>query len=283
MRVITRKKGNKNFFYLQHSYRTEGKVITKERYLGKTIPPNLEDIKAQLAQATQDSLTQKLEEIRNRFQKQWSQTPQSAKENELKELTITFTYNTNAIEGSTITQAEARQILEDKIAANKPLRDIKETEAHAAVFQKMLNTHSQMSEQLLLDWHREIFGETKPDIAGKYRTYPVRVGSYLAPEWQKIHKQMQQLITFINDSNLNPVDTAVRAHYIFEKIHPFGDGNGRIGRLLLNHILWNNGYPLLIIEYVKRKSYYRALERSAEDFRNYLMRRYLAIHKNRQQ
>ena len=279
MRVIQRRKGTAEYFYLQHSYRRDGKVITKERYLGKKIPPNIEEIKAKLLQDAQDSLVEKLEKIRSSFQKEWQTYPQSAKENALKELAIFFTYNTNAIEGSTITQQEARLILEDQVAPNKPLKDIRETEAHAKVFMQMLTEQPQMSQTLLLKWHQEIFRETKPDIAGKFRQWPVKVGSYLTPDWQTIEKSMEQLMKFINESTFNPVETAMRAHYIFEKIHPFGDGNGRIGRLLMNHILWNNGYPTLIIEYTYRKNYYRALQQSEEGFRKYLMRRYLATHR----
>jgi Fic family protein len=279
MRVVKRTKGNTDYFYLQHSYRRDGKVITKERYLGKEIPANLEEIKAKLTQDSQNTLIEKLDEIRSNSQKEWSKYPPSAKEREFTELAIAFTYNTNAIEGSTITQEETRLILEDQIAPNKPLKDIRETEAHASVFQQTLKTENSLSTALLLNWHKEIFGQTKPDIAGKFRTYPVRVGPYLAPDWEKIKPLMEQLMTFINGSDLHPVDVAVRAHYMFEKIHPFGDGNGRIGRLLMNHILWKNGYPMLIIEYAKRKSYYQALQQPEEGFRNYLIRRYIAAHR----
>lgn len=223
----------------------------------------------------------KLEKIRNDFQKEWKKTPPSAKDRELHEIALAFTYNTNAIEGSTITLEEARLILEDKIAPNKPLRDIRETESHAAVFFDMLNDEEEISEQLLLKWHKEIFKETKPDIAGKFRNYQVRVGPYLAPDWHNIENLIAQLITFTNQSNLNPVELAAKGHYIFEKIHPFGDGNGRIGRLLMNYILWKNGYPILIIEYKKRKSYYKSLERPEEGFATYFTRRYLAVHKQR--
>jgi Fic family protein len=76
-----------------------------------------------------------------------------------------------------------------------------------------------------------------------------------------------------------PVETAGRAHFMFEKIHPFGDGNGRIGRLLLNCILWKNGYPMLIFEYRKKKAYYKALQRNEEGFTNYFIRRYVSVHK----
>lgn len=203
----------------------------------------------------------------------------SAREKELQEIAIVFTYNTNAIEGSTITLEETRQILEDKVAPSKPLKDIRETESHAKVFSGMLKTKEEISETLLLKWHRDIFEETKPDIAGQFRSYVVRVGPYVAPDWRNLEKLIKQLITFVNESKLNPVEIAARAHYMFEKLHPFGDGNGRIGRLLMNCILWRNGYPMLIIEYGKRKAYYKALQRTEEGFTNYFIRRYIAVHK----
>ncbi len=283
MRIIKRKKGKTQYFYLQHSFRKDGKVSTKELYLGKKVPDNIEEIKARLMLEAKAALAEKLEKIKNRFQKDWRKYPESAKEKELREIAIAFTYNTNAIEGSTITFEEARLILEDKVAPNKPLTDIRETESHAAVFLDMLKTEEAVSEELLLKWHRDIFKETKPDIAGRFRQYLVRVGSYVVPDWNDIKRLTKQLVSFLNDSKLNPVEVAARAHYIFEKIYPFGDGNGRIGRLLMNYILWRNGYPLLIIEYKRRKSYYKALQRTEDGFVNYFIRRYIAVHKNRLQ
>jgi Fic family protein len=281
MRTIKRRKGKAEYFYLQHSFRKEGKVATKELYLGKKIPDNLEEIKTKLMHEPHKVLYDKLEEIRNNFQKEWKKSPKSAQEKDLQEIAIVFTYNTNAIEGSTITLEEARLILEDKIAPNKPLKEIRETESHATLFMEMLKTKDKVSEKLLLKWHDEIFKETKPDITGKFRNYAVRVGPYIAPNWQNIDTLMKQLLVSINESNLNSVELAARSHYIFEKIHPFSDGNGRIGRLLMNFILWKNDYPMLIIEYNRRKSYYKALQRPEEGFVNYFVRRYLSVHKQR--
>lgn len=284
MRIFKRRKGKTEYFYLQHSFRKNGKVVTKELYLGKDIPKNIEEIKEKIMLETKKALLNKLEKIKSSFQKEWKRYPESAKEKELHEIAIAFTYNTNAIEGSTITLEEARQILEDKIAPNKPLRDIRETESHAKVFLEMLKTTEKISKKLLLKWHKDIFGETKPDIAGRFRNYPVRVGIYIAPDWQDLEKLMEQLIKFVNESKLNgsklnPVELAARAHYRFEKIHPFGDGNGRIGRLVMNYILWNSDYPMLIIEYKDRKSYYKVLQRNEEGFVSYFIRRYILVHK----
>lgn len=281
MRIIKRRKGKTEYFYLQHSFRKDGKVVTKEMYLGKTIPKNIEEIEGKLALETKKELFDKLEKIRNNFQKEWKRYPKSAKEKELHEIAIAFTYNTNAIEGSTITLEEARQILEDKIAPNKSLRDIRETESHAKVFLEMLKTKEKISKELLLKWHKDIFEETKPDIAGRFRNYLVRVGVYIAPDWRDLEKLMKQLIKFMNESKLNPVELVARTHYRFERIHPFGDGNGRVGRLIMNYILWKSGYPMMIIEYKNRKSYYRALQRNEESFVSYFIRRYISIHKKR--
>ncbi len=269
------------YYYLKHSLRRSGKVITKERYLGKEIPENIEALKQELKKESQEAVYQKLEKIRASFQKEWKRLPESAKQREKEELAIAFTYNTNAIEGSAITLAETREIIVDKTAPNKSLADIHETEAHSKVFLELLDKHEKLSKAILLRWHKDIFGETKSDISGRYRDFRVRVGTYIAPDWQDVEKLMLSLIKFLKNTEMNLVELSARAHYQFEKIHPFGDGNGRIGRLLMNHILWFAGYPMLIIEYKKRKSYYRALQREEDGFVNYFLRRYLTVHKRR--
>ena len=281
MRIITKKKGNKQYYYLQHSFRKEKKVVTREKYLGVKIPKNIDEIKGEFSRELKKDLYKKLEKIRKHFQKEWKNLLKSVQEKEKEEISIAFTYNTNAIEGSTITLHEVREIIQDKIAPNKSIRDIKEAEMHNKVFLEVLKKKEKISNGLLLKWHKEIFGETKPDIAGKYRNYLVRIGPYIAPHWKEIKNTMNQIIELVNKSKLNPVELAARVHYKFESIHPFGDGNGRIGRLLMNHILWHAGYPMLIIEYKKRKSYYNAFPRGQEAFVDYFLKRYLAVHKKK--
>ncbi|MBI4257338.1 MAG: Fic family protein [Thaumarchaeota archaeon] len=281
MRVIKRRKGSAEYFYLQHSFRLNGRVVTREFYLGKRIPKNFDEIKEKLLVESRKAIYNELKRIRSNFQNEWRRYPSSAKEKELREIAIAFTYNTNAIEGSTITLEEVREILEDKIAPNKPLRDIRETESNARAFLDMLEITEEISNSLLLRWHLEIFGETKSDIAGKFRRYLVRVGSHVAPDWRDVGNLMEQFVKFVGESELNPVELAARAHYRFEKMHPFGDGNGRIGRLVMNYILWRNGYPMIIIEFKNRGSYYKALQRSEENLVDYFFRRYISIHKKR--
>jgi len=282
MKIVTKKKGNKKYFYLKHSFRQEGKIVTREKYLGLEIPENIGEIKKQFNKEFQEKINQKLEKIKENFQAEWKRIPETVRKKELEEISIAFTYNTNAIEGSTITLEEAREIIHDKISPNKSLRDVRETEAHSEVFLKMLDENKKITKELLLKWHEEIFGKAKSDIAGKYRDYLVRVGPHLAPDWQEVEKLMKEFIDFIYlHKKINPVELSARIHYKFEKIHPFGDGNGRIGRLIMNQILWHSGYPMLIIEYKKRKSYYKALQKDENGFVSYFIRRYLTAHKKR--
>lgn len=280
MRIIKRQKGKKSYYYLQHSFRKNGKVVTKEKYLGKKIPKNIEEIKKKfLEECHKASLFGLFEKIKNEFQKEWQKYPKSIKEKVKEQVAIAFTYNTNAIEGSTITLEETRELVEHKIAPNKPLNDIKETENHVKVFLEMLKKKEKFSNQLILKWHKKLFQETKKDIAGKFRTYLVRVGSYIAPDWQDVNKLMKELVKFYNENKkMNTIELAARLHYKFEKIHPFGDGNGRVGRLIMNYVLWHNNYPMLIVEYKKRSSYYKALQKGENGFFNYFARRYLKAH-----
>ena len=276
---IMRRKG---YYYIAHSFRAEGKVIYKERYLGKTIPNNIEEIKESfLHECMKEGVIKKLKLIKANFHKEWNHYPESIKKKMLIDLSISFTYNTNAIEGSTITLDETEDIIKNKIAPNKPLRDVQETINHSKVFFKVLNEKKDLSNNLILEWHREVFFETKPDIAGRLRNYLVRVGQYIAPDWQDINKLIKEFFEWYNKSKtkLNPAELAARAHYKFEKIHPFGDGNGRVGRLIIAYILKKSKYPMLIIEFKKRKAYYRAISRAEYDFVNYFIRSYLSAHK----
>jgi len=282
--MIIRKKtkGKKTYYYLEHSIRKGSRIVKKEKYLGTEIPKDIDKIKREFSRELKKDFNNKLEAIKENFQAEWGRVPESAREKELEEISIAFTYNTNAIEGSTITLEEAREIIHYKISPNKPLRDVKETEAHSKVFLDMLKKSEKITRKLLLRWHRNIFGETKEDIAGRFRDYLVRVGPHLAPDWQDVEDLMKNLIEFIEkNKKMNPVELSGRAHYTFEKIHPFGDGNGRVGRLLINFILWHNKYPMIIIEYKKRELYYKALQKGEEDFVSYFLRRYLSVHKKR--
>src|SRR3989344_537961 len=154
MRIMTRKKGNKKYFYLQHSLRKGKKVITKEKYLGIKIPSNITEIISEFRKEVQKDVNKKLVVIKEHFQSEWKRIPESVKEKELEEISIAFTYNTNAIEGSIITLEEAREIIHDKISPNKPLRDVRETERHSKVFLQMLKKNEKITKELLFAWHK---------------------------------------------------------------------------------------------------------------------------------
>jgi Fic family protein len=285
VRVVKIRKGEEEFYYLKHSFRKNGKTVTREKYLGKGVPSEalVESAGRDLLREQKAELLKKLERIKNSFQKEWKRLPETAKEKELNEIAIAFTYNTNAIEGSTITLEETREILQEQISPNKPLRDIKETEAHAKVFLEMLKKKEKITKWLILKWHNDIFHDTKRDIAGKFRDYMVRVGDYRAPDWQDVEQLMAELVNTINrgPKEMSIPEFAASVHYGFEKIHPFGDGNGRIGRLLINQILWHAGYPMIILPYKKRKAYYKALKKDKAGFTKYFVRHYLSVHRRR--
>ena len=277
MRILKRK----NSYYLQHSFRKNGKTITKEKYIGLKVPKNIDVVKSKLlAECRKEAFYDVFEIIKDKFNQEWKRFPPSIKDKMIQELSINFTYNTNAIEGSTISEEETRDIVAHKISPSKPLRDVKETEKHAELFRNIFQKKQKITKKTLIDWHNKLFSETKQDIAGKFRDYLVRVGTYKAPDWQDINKLLDEFIKFQNaKNNMHAVEFVARIHYRFEKIHPFGDGNGRIGRLIMNTILWERVYPILIIEYKKRKSYYKALQKDEEYFVQYFIRRYLAVHK----
>lgn len=290
MKVKKKKVGQNDYFYLEHSFRDGSEVRKKEIYLGTKIPNDLEDIKIKFSyQIMKDQYFDKFEKIKRKFSKELKSMPPSAKEKYLNYFMIKFTYDTNRIEGSTITLKETVKILDKGITPkNKPIEDVKEIEAHKKVFNEMINYKRDLSLQVILKWHKLLLERTHSDIAGKTRTHQVKVvGSKTKfPYPLEIEILLKEFIEWYHKhkNNLNPLELAALVHLRFVSIHPFTDGNGRISRLLMNFVLSRNGYLMLNIKYSNRDSYYNALEKAQvkkqeKIFVSHIFRRFLKEYK----
>ncbi len=286
MRIRKKKVGNDCYLYLEHSYRSGPKVVKKEIYLGSEIPKDIEELKLKLNyQIMQEQYFDKFNLIKKRFSHELKKMPPSARAKYLNYFMVKFTYDTNRIEGSTITLKETAKILEEGITPeNKPLSDVKEAEAHKDVFYDMISYKKDLSISTILKWHRMLLRMTQPDIAGKIRKHQVKVAGSRTefPFPAELDVLLEESIRWYhkNKKKLHPIELAALVHLKFVSIHPFTDGNGRISRLLMNFILNKHGFPMLNIKYSDRDSYYNSLERSQTKkqdkiFTLHIFRRYL--------
>jgi len=266
---IKKKNINSNtYFYLEHSFRKNGKVHKEEKYLGTTLPKNIDQVKEGfLREFYQETWFIRFDTIKEQFIKEKRNILPSIEKKETEQFATAFTYNTNRIEGSTITLRETADLLERGISpSRRPLEDIKETESHNVVFYDTVKYNKEITLSTILYWHKQLFQCTKPDVAGKIRQHQVGIsGSKFRPPYPiELVILLRDFFDWYNQNKkkLHPVHLAGLVHLKFVTIHPFGDGNGRISRLLMNYVLKKNGYPMFIIPYSQRMSYYTALERS---------------------
>ncbi len=278
------------YYYLEHSYREGRRVQKKELYLGSKIPKNIEVIKRKfLDDIYKEKWYADVDRIRKNFYKEQRTIPKSVKEKELQTFVTKFTYDTQKIEGSTLTRRETADLLERGITPkNKPLRDVKEAEAHRDLFYEILKSKKDLTMQMILDWHWKLFNLTKPDIAGKIRRYQVAIGGskFMPPSPVEVFPMLTEFFQWYNKNKnkLYPIELAAIAHLKFVTIHPFGDGNGRVSRLIMNFILNKKDYPMMDIPYEGRNSYYSALERSQVKkenriFLQWFVKRYIKEHR----
>ena len=182
-----------------------------------------------------------------------------------EEFLIEYTYNSNAIEGNTLTLQETALVLEGVTIDKKPLKDHLEAVGHRDAFlyvQDLVKNNVPFSERIIKQIHTLVLMD-RPDDRGVYRRIPVRImGAYHVPSDPiLVPEQMENLITeFAGDKKLHPIERAALFHLKFEGIHPFVDGNGRTGRLILNLMLMQAGYPPINVKYSDRKRYYEAFD-----------------------
>jgi Fic family protein len=188
--------------------------------------------------------------------------------NSLREkLIVEWTYNSNAIEGNTLTLSETKVVLEGLTIGGKSMIEHLETINHReAIFfiEELISNKEPLSEWNIKNIHALILKEIDNTNAGKYRSENVVISGaeHIPPKHYEIGDLMQKLIAEYQSEweGFHPVVRATLLHGEFVKIHPFIDGNGRTSRLLLNFELMQNGYPPIIIKNAERARYYDVLD-----------------------
>ena len=181
-------------------------------------------------------------------------------------------YNSNAIENSTLTLEETERILlEQMLSRNVSVREVFEAKNLARVTEYKRNRvkDSELNNDLILLFHQMLMGGIDDAIAGRFRRRGeyVRVGTHIAPAPEQVERMMGDiLVEYSSDLDSYFLDKMARFHLDFEVIHPFCDGNGRIGRVLINYQLLKLGLPRVIIRDSEKKTYYRAFK-DYEDLR----------------
>lgn len=274
MFVEIRKIGKKKKYYLVHSYRAGDEVKRISRYLGSNLSEK--ELIALRQRAEELILGQAKEksifefELSKKEIERYKRFEKPIKIEHLQKInwrgfTENFTYHTNAIEGSTLALSEVKEIIEERHIPHNS--EELEAEGVARAIDYIKKTNKKMGIELIQELHFFCFGKTKP-FAGKLRNVEVVirdghgnivhqgapsaiVGKLLLSlaKWYESHK-----------NKYPPLLLAALIHDEFENIHPFQDGNGRVGRLLLNYVLIKHNYPPININVKDRTHYYKVLQ-----------------------
>lgn len=177
---------------------------------------------------------------------------------------VEYTYNSNAIEGNTLTLRETEMVLRGLTVDKKPLKDHLEVVGHKDAFYfvvDLVKEKAEITESVIKQIHSLVLAD-KPMDKGVYRKIPVRImGAHHEPvQPYLIEPKMYELLQDYKKDNRNIAEKLAEFHIRFEGIHPFIDGNGRTGRLLINLELMKAGYPPIAIKFTDRKRYYDAFD-----------------------
>ncbi|MBI2607285.1 MAG: Fic family protein [Candidatus Doudnabacteria bacterium] len=198
--------------------------------------------------------------------------PKSAVQKLREKFQIEMTYNSNAIEGNSLTLKETFLVISEGITIKgKPLKDHLEAKDHHAALEYLYdlidkNKRHTISEMLIRNLHQIITQETDREWAGRYRNAKVIIGGakHTPPDALQVPQRMRDLISWLKTqkNKINIIELSALLHHKLVHIHPFFDGNGRTARLIMNLLLMQAGYPLVIILKNDRKKYYDVLDKA---------------------
>lgn len=303
---FTRKKKikGKERTYIEQSFRLpDGRVKKASVYLRahKTVPKDTDKrLNAQKISTFQDwaasyyeknhvfskDIIRTCEYMAHEYRRLMHTLTEQQRKDVLDRFTINFTYESNAIEGNSLTLKDVTFIIkEGKMIAGKDIREVYETVNTRKAIEMIFNKIFDISENDIIRLHEIIVENT--GVSPGYKRFPnFLLGRNIktAPP-EKVADEMKTLINdYENQENIHPLQKAALFHGRFEQIHPFEDGNGRVGRLLIAIILLKQGYPPLIIRKSQRLAYFGALEafdnRHPEKLYWFLIEKYKKTFKN---
>ncbi|MBE9078524.1 Fic family protein [Romeria aff. gracilis LEGE 07310] len=180
---------------------------------------------------------------------------------------VQFTYNSNAIEGNTLTQSETELVLSKGITiGGKTLIEHLEVIGHKEAIdyiETLAQSETQIGEWEIRQIHSLVMRRISPMEAGRYRQLDVKAAGteHVYPPHYQLSELMAEFTQWLaaSSENLHPIEYAAEAHYRLVSIHPFRDGNGRTGRLLMNLLLLRAGFPIVVISNQQRVAYIEAL------------------------
>jgi Fic family protein len=180
------------------------------------------------------------------------------------EFLVEFTYNSNAIEGNTLTLKETALVLEGVTIDQKPLKDHLEAIGHRDAFlyvSELVSEKTPVSERVIRDIHSLVL-MNRPEDKGMYRRIPVKImgAFHEPPQPYLVPVQMERLVAELARDKRHDIEKAALFHLNFEGVHPFIDGNGRTGRLLLNLMLMQAGYQPVNVKFADRRRYYACFD-----------------------
>lgn len=195
--------------------------------------------------------------------------PESAVRKLREQFGIEMTYNSNAIEGNSLTLKETFLVINEGLTIKgKPLKDHLEAKSHTEALEYLYelldkDKRNTLSERLIREMNQIVMRDIDKEWAGRYRNSNVIIGGavHSPPEAVEVPQLMQELVEWArqNRKSLHPVELSAILHHKLVHIHPFIDGNGRTARLVMNVVLMQAGFPLVVVLKNDRKKYYLTL------------------------
>ncbi|MEK6939102.1 MAG: Fic family protein [Nanoarchaeota archaeon] len=291
--VQERKSKGEIYLYLDKSVRVGKKVYKISKFLGKKSEVSSEKIDQEkkkfalemdtkivsllVAEAAkkyslQFPLTigeiQKIEEMNLKYKEIRKSLNKNDWEDVKKRFVANFVFESNALEGNSLTLKNFSEIVfEDKIIASADLREVYDAKNSYEVFSKLFDSKKEITEEFIIELHKRLMKNVDDRIG--YKKFPnILLGRAIiltAPE--DVSQEIKNLLKWYKEkeNKTYPLELAFKFHHGFERIHPFADGNGRVGRMLLNYILIKKGYYPIIVRNIHRTKYIKALQAADTD------------------